>query len=140
MWLKSPTSNGKNYKENPASAVVNKDGTPKVVYHYTNGDFTVFNTDASGSNQGKTHGDGIYVSTNPTEFKYAGKNRMGLLLPRFTIRGKRKAARQSGNGRQKHEFAEVPLSRIYSHRNRMQSQAAPRRNGKTGEEYKTKYP
>lgn len=71
-------SNGKNYKENPASAVVNKDGTPKVVYHYTNGDFTVFNTDASGSNQGKTHGDGIYVSTSPTEFKYAGKNRMEL--------------------------------------------------------------
>lgn len=61
-----------------ASKVVNKDGTPKVVYHYTNGDFTVFNTNASGSNQGKTHGDGIYVSTSPTEFKYAGKNRMEL--------------------------------------------------------------
>lgn len=71
-------SNDKDFKENSASAVVNKDGTPKVVYHYTNGDFTVFNADASGSNQGKTHGDGIYVSTNPTEFKYAGKNRMEL--------------------------------------------------------------
>ena len=71
-------SNDKDFKENPASKVVNKDGTPKVVYHYTNGDFTVFNTDASGSNQGKTHGDGIYVSTSPTEFKYAGKNRMEL--------------------------------------------------------------
>lgn len=61
-----------------ASKVVNKDGTPRIVYHYTNGDFTVFNTDASGSNQGETHGDGIYVSTSPTEFKYAGKNRMEL--------------------------------------------------------------
>lgn len=61
-----------------ASKVVNKDGTPRIVYHYTNGDFTVFNTDTSGSNQGKTHGDGIYVSTSPTEFKYAGKNRMEL--------------------------------------------------------------
>lgn len=71
-------SNDKNFKEKPASKVVNEDGTPKVVYHYTNGDFTVFNTDASGSNQGKTHGDGIYVSTSPTEFKYAGKNRMEL--------------------------------------------------------------
>lgn len=71
-------SNDKDFKENSASAVVNKDGTPKVVYHYTNGDFTVFNDDASGSNQGKTHGDGIYVSTSPTEFKYAGKNRMEL--------------------------------------------------------------
>ena len=71
-------SNDKNFKENPASKVVNEDGTPRIVYHYTNGDFTVFNTDASGSNQGKTHGDGIYVSTSPTEFKYAGKNRMEL--------------------------------------------------------------
>lgn len=71
-------SNDKNFKEIPASKVVNKDGTPRVVYHYTNGDFTVFNTDTSGSNQGKTHGDGIYVSTSPTEFKYAGKNRMEL--------------------------------------------------------------
>ena len=71
-------SNDKDFKENSASAVVNKNGTPKVVYHYTNGDFTVFNADASGSNQGKTHGDGIYVSTSPTEFKYAGKNRMEL--------------------------------------------------------------
>lgn len=61
-----------------ASKVVNKDGTPRIVYHYTNGDFTVFNTEASGVNQGKTHGDGIYVSTSPTEFKYAGKNRMEL--------------------------------------------------------------
>ena len=71
-------SNDKNFKENPASKVVNEDGTPRIVYHYTNGDFTVFNADASGSNQGKTHGDGIYVSTSPTEFKYAGKNRMEL--------------------------------------------------------------
>lgn len=71
-------SNDKDFKENSASKVVNKDGTPRIVYHYTNGDFTVFNTDASGSNQGKTHGDGIYVSTSQTEFKYAGKNRMEL--------------------------------------------------------------
>lgn len=59
-------------------ALLNSDGTPRIVYHYTDEDFTVFEIGRSGSNQGKTHGDGIYVSTNPTEFSYAGKNRMEL--------------------------------------------------------------
>lgn len=59
-------------------ALLNRDGTPRIVYHYTDEDFTVFEIGRSGSNQGKTHGDGIYVSTNPTEFSYAGKNRMEL--------------------------------------------------------------
>lgn len=63
-----------------ASKVVNKDGTPKVVYHYTDSDFTVFDPDKSGDNQGKSHGDGIYVSTSPTEFAYAGKNKMELYV------------------------------------------------------------
>ncbi len=35
-------SNDKDFKENPASAVVNKDGTPKVVYHGTTENFTAF--------------------------------------------------------------------------------------------------
>ena len=58
--------------------VVNRDGSPRVVYHYTDADFEAFDTSKSGSNQGVTHGDGIYVSTNPTEFAYAGKNRLDL--------------------------------------------------------------
>ena len=60
------------------SKVVNRDGSPRVVYHYTDADFEAFDTSKSGSNQGVTHGDGIYVSTNPTEFAYAGKNRLDL--------------------------------------------------------------
>lgn len=60
------------------SKVVNHDGSPRVVYHYTDADFEAFDTSKSGSNQGVTHGDGIYVSTNPTEFAYAGKNRLDL--------------------------------------------------------------
>ena len=46
------------------SKVVNKDGTPRIVYHWTNDDFTIFDTSKSGNNQGKTHGDGIYLSTS----------------------------------------------------------------------------
>lgn len=60
------------------SKVVNRDGSPRVVYHYTDADFEAFDTSKSGSNQGVTHGDGIYVSTNPKEFAYAGKNRLDL--------------------------------------------------------------
>lgn len=60
------------------SKVVNRDGSPRVVYHYTDADFEAFDTSKSGSNQGATLGDGIYVSTNPTEFSYAGKNRLEL--------------------------------------------------------------
>ena len=69
-----------NWKNNPkkASKVVNKDGTPRIVYHYTNEDFTVFDTSKSGTNQGQTHGDGIYLSTSADEFSYAGKNKMEL--------------------------------------------------------------
>lgn len=68
------------WKKNPKSAsnAVNADGTPRVLYHWTNSDFTVFDTGRSGSNQGKTHGDGIYLSTSPNEFSYAGSKRMEL--------------------------------------------------------------
>lgn len=68
------------WQNHPASAskVVNKDGTPKVVYHYTNSDFTAFDTGRSGSNQGMRLGDGIYLSSSETEFAGYGKNKMVL--------------------------------------------------------------
>ena len=50
------------------SKAVNKDGTPKLLYHNTNNEFTVFDTSRSGSNQGARLGDGIYLSSSPTEF------------------------------------------------------------------------
>ncbi len=58
--------------------LLNKDGTPKVLYHYTDNVFSIFDISRSGANQGKSHGDGIYLSSNPNEFSYAGKNRMQL--------------------------------------------------------------
>ena len=60
------------------SKVVNQDGTPRIVYHYTDAEIRIFDIGRSGSNQGQTHGDGIYISTSPDAFSYAGKNRMEL--------------------------------------------------------------
>ena len=60
------------------SAVINRDGTPRVVYHRTNADFTAFDTSLSGSNQGKTHGDGVYLSTSRDAFNYAGDKVLDL--------------------------------------------------------------
>ncbi|MBO4693602.1 MAG: hypothetical protein J5659_04340 [Clostridia bacterium] len=62
------------------SKAVNKDGTPKKLYHRTNADFTVFDTERSGSNQGKTKGDGIYLSSSKDEFSYAGNKVMELYV------------------------------------------------------------
>lgn len=60
------------------SKLVNQDGTPKRVYHWTSSEFTVFDTEQSGRNQGKTHGDGIYLSTSKNAFAYAGNTLMEL--------------------------------------------------------------
>ena len=54
-----------------------------MLYHYTDNVFSIFDISRSGANQGKTHGDGIYLSSNPNEFSYAGKNRMQLYAAIF---------------------------------------------------------
>ena len=46
-----------------ASKVVNADGTPKVVYHGTNAEFTVFDLSKSGKNYGETS-EGLFFFTN----------------------------------------------------------------------------
>ena len=61
-----------------ASKVVNADGTPRVMYHYTDSTFTVFDPARSGSNQGMRLGDGIYISSSKTAFMDYGKNRMDV--------------------------------------------------------------
>lgn len=60
------------------SKAINKDGTPRILYHRTNADFTIFDVKRSGSNQGKTKGDGIYLSSSKDEFSYAGDKVMEL--------------------------------------------------------------
>lgn len=68
------------WQKNPkrASKVVNADGTPRVMYHYTDSTFTVFDPARSGSNQGIRLGDGIYISSSKTAFMDYGKNRMDV--------------------------------------------------------------
>ena len=46
-----------------ASKVVNENGTPKVVYHGTNEEFTVFDLSKSGKNYGETS-EGLFFFTN----------------------------------------------------------------------------
>ena len=58
------------------SKAVNNDGTPMDLYHYTDADFDAFDVSLSGSNQGQTHGDGIYLSSSKDAFAYAGKKQM----------------------------------------------------------------
>lgn len=72
-WFGDPQKNPKR-----ASKVVNADGTPRVMYHYTDSTFTVFDPARSGSNQGMRLGDGIYISSSKTAFMDYGKNRMDV--------------------------------------------------------------
>ncbi len=71
-------SNDKDFKENPASAVVNKDGTPKVMYHGTSSfGFTVFDYDHQKFGLfgvGSYFTDDIDVATSYTE-KGKGDNK-----------------------------------------------------------------
>ena len=58
--------------------LLNRNGTPRVMYHYTDSTFTVFDPARSGSNQGMRLGDGIYISSSKTAFMDYGKNRMDV--------------------------------------------------------------
>lgn len=60
------------------SKVRDSRGKLRKVYHWTNNDFYTFDNGRSGKNQGQSHGDGIYISTSPDEFSYAGSKRMEL--------------------------------------------------------------
>ena len=50
------------------SKIVDKNGNLKTVYHNTNAVFTKFEVDKSGSNQGNTKGQGVYLSKSKTAF------------------------------------------------------------------------
>lgn len=58
--------------------LLNRNGTPRVMYHYTDSTFTIFDPARSGSNQGMRLGDGIYISSSKTAFMDYGKNRMDV--------------------------------------------------------------
>lgn len=66
---------------NTASKVVNADGTPKIVYHQTGADFTVFNTDnpAAGKYDSETP-NGIFFKDNDHDIGLTGKKQMAVYL------------------------------------------------------------
>lgn len=62
------------------SKIRDKDGNLVRVYHNTNNDFTVFDLAKSGSNQGSSKGQGIYLSKRKGEFAHSdyGDKQMNL--------------------------------------------------------------
>lgn len=78
-------SEGKNLTENQAdyfkdSAIRDKDGKLKVMYHGTDADFTVFNPFISGGKNGIAEGYGLYFSDSPdVSDKYGSKVMKGYL-------------------------------------------------------------
>ena len=66
---------------NTASKVVNADGTPRIVYHQTGADFTVFNTDnpEAGKFDSETP-NGIFFKDNDHDIGLTGKKQMAVYL------------------------------------------------------------
>lgn len=62
------------------SKIRDKNGKLMRVYHNTNAEFTTFDLDRSGSNQGNTKGQGIYLSKRKGEFAHSdyGDKQMNL--------------------------------------------------------------
>ena len=71
-WQNSPET---------ASKVVNPDGTPKVMYHQTSKDFTVFNTnnERAGKNDSETP-TGMFFKTNDNDIGVEGSKQMAVYL------------------------------------------------------------
>lgn len=71
----------KNFSTNPSSKIVNADGTPKVVYHGTDGQFTAFGYDKVGSSTGVgILGDGFYFTDKKNTAKKYGSVVMPVYL------------------------------------------------------------
>jgi antitoxin component YwqK of YwqJK toxin-antitoxin module len=64
-----------------ASQIVDANGEPKVVYHRTPNEFTIFNTEKIGSSTDwGAFGMGFYFSPNSDRYDLYGKNEMALFL------------------------------------------------------------
>ena len=69
----------KSYNPKPASKVVNEDGTPKIVYHQTENEFTVFETRREGAGT-RDNGTpfGIFLKSSNKDIGLRGKKQMAL--------------------------------------------------------------
>lgn len=64
-------SNDKNFKEIPASKVVNEDGTPRIVYHATDNEFYTFDKAKRGENTFRNASDFSIAATSATGFWFS---------------------------------------------------------------------
>lgn len=67
-WQNSPSD---------ASRIVNSDGTPKVMYHQTDADFSVFRTESTGAGRGDAIlPDGAFFKSSDTDIGVSGQKQM----------------------------------------------------------------
>ena len=67
-WQNSPSD---------ASRIVNSDGTPKVMYHQTDADFSVFRTESTGAGRGDAIlPDGAFFKSSDTDIGVSGQKPM----------------------------------------------------------------
>lgn len=67
------------WQNNPlrASKIVNSDGTPKVMYHQTDADFSVFRTESTGAGRGDAIlPDGAFFKSSDTDIGVSGQKQM----------------------------------------------------------------
>ena len=68
-----------NWIENPekASKIVNADGSPKIMYHQTDADFSVFRTESTGAGRGDAIlPDGAFFKSSDTDIGVSGQKQM----------------------------------------------------------------
>lgn len=87
-WQNSPSD---------ASRIVNSDGTPKVMYHQTDADFSVFRTESTGAGRGDAIlPDGAFFKSSDTDIGVSGQKQMQVYLNvRNPLRLKDRASAQA---------------------------------------------
>lgn len=67
----------KKFSPKAASQIVNEDGSPKIMYHQTDADFSVFRTESTGAGQGDAGlPDGAFFKSSDTDIGVSGQKQM----------------------------------------------------------------
>lgn len=67
----------KKFSPKAASQIVNEDGSPKIMYHQTDADFSVFRTESTGAGRGDAIlPDGAFFKSSDTDIGVSGKKQM----------------------------------------------------------------
>ncbi len=87
----------KKFSPKAASQIVNEDGSPKIMYHQTDADFSVFRTESTGAGRGDTIlPDGAFFKSSDTDIGVSGQKQMRVYLNvRNPLRLKDRASAQA---------------------------------------------